>query len=79
MLPVEKGDHVFNGKGEQEWEIQGNTNVNFAIYGKSNERAMGSGKVILFRLQVKISMAQNYRSPHTIIHVNGNEKVRFIN
>ncbi len=34
MLPVEKGDHVFNGEGEQEWEIQGNTNINFAIYGK---------------------------------------------
>jgi len=33
MLPADKGDHVFNGEGEQEWEIQGNTNIKFAIYG----------------------------------------------
>jgi hypothetical protein len=33
MLPVDKGDHVFNGEGEQEWEIQDTTNIKFAIYG----------------------------------------------
>ncbi len=33
MLPVDKGHHVFNGEGEQEWEIQGNTDIKFAIYG----------------------------------------------
>lgn len=33
MLPVDKGDHVFNGEGEQEWEIQKDTTIKFAIYG----------------------------------------------
>ena len=33
MLPVAQGDHVFNSGGEQEWEIQRNTDVKFAIYG----------------------------------------------
>jgi hypothetical protein len=33
MLPVDKGDHVFNVEGEQEWEIQSNTGIKFAIYG----------------------------------------------
>lgn len=35
MVPVEKGDHVFNGEGEQEWEIQGNSDIDFAIYGEN--------------------------------------------
>lgn len=34
MVPVEKGDHVFNGEGEQEWEIEGNSDIDFAIYGR---------------------------------------------
>jgi hypothetical protein len=33
MLPVAKGDHLFNSGGEQEWEIMRDTNVQFAIYG----------------------------------------------
>ena len=33
MLPVAQGDHVFNSGGEQEWEIQRNTDTKFAIYG----------------------------------------------
>ena len=33
MLPQAKGDTVFNRDGEQEWEIQKNTDTIFAIYG----------------------------------------------
>ncbi|CAF1141906.1 unnamed protein product [Rotaria sordida] len=39
MLPVAKGDYVFNGEGEREWEIQGNTNAEFAIYGENLDGA----------------------------------------
>ncbi|CAF2869983.1 unnamed protein product [Rotaria sp. Silwood2] len=39
MLPVTKGDYVFNGDGEQEWEIQGNTNAEFIIYGENLDGA----------------------------------------
>jgi hypothetical protein len=38
MVPVEKGDHIFNGKGEQEWEVQASTDTNFAIFGKLNKK-----------------------------------------
>ena len=34
MLPVHKGDHMFNSGGEQEWEIQRDKATQFAIYGK---------------------------------------------
>lgn len=33
MFPVATGDHIFNGKGEQEWEIQRDTETQFVIYG----------------------------------------------
>ncbi len=33
MLPEAGGDHVFNSGGKQEWEVQGNTDTTFAIYG----------------------------------------------
>ena len=33
MFPVAKGDHIFNSHGEQEWEIQRDTDTKFAIYG----------------------------------------------
>jgi hypothetical protein len=33
MFPVAKGHHVFNGEGQQEWEIQRDTTIQFAIYG----------------------------------------------
>ncbi|CAF0803215.1 unnamed protein product [Adineta ricciae] len=39
MLPVAQGDHVFNSGGEQEWEIQRNTDVKFAIYGDNLDGA----------------------------------------
>ncbi|CAF0976819.1 unnamed protein product [Rotaria sordida] len=35
MLPVAKGDHLFNSGGEQEWEIQRDTDTQFAIYGEN--------------------------------------------
>jgi hypothetical protein len=34
MLPEAKGDQVFNSGGQQEWQIQKNTDTTFAIYGK---------------------------------------------
>jgi hypothetical protein len=33
MLPLAKGEHVFNANGEQEWQIQQDTDVHFAVYG----------------------------------------------
>ncbi|CAF0973748.1 unnamed protein product [Rotaria sp. Silwood1] len=39
MLPVAKGDYVFNGEGDQEWEIQGNTDAQFTIYGENLDGA----------------------------------------
>ncbi|CAF2320775.1 unnamed protein product [Rotaria sp. Silwood2] len=39
MLPVAKGDHVFNSDGEQEWEVQRDTPTQFAIYGENLDGA----------------------------------------
>lgn len=36
MLPVQKGEHLFNRHGDDEWEIQRDSNVLFAIYGQSS-------------------------------------------
>lgn len=33
MLPVSKGDYIFNAEGDQEWQIQRNSETKFAIYG----------------------------------------------
>ncbi len=33
MFPVATGNHIFNGHGEQEWQIQRDTDITFAIYG----------------------------------------------
>lgn len=33
MLPVDKGNHIFNHYGEQEWTIQKDTVIRFAVYG----------------------------------------------
>lgn len=33
ILPVDKGENVFNRQGDDEWEILRDTNVLFAIYG----------------------------------------------
>jgi hypothetical protein len=33
MLPVAKGDHLFNSGGDQEWEIERAKDTEFAIYG----------------------------------------------
>ena len=35
MLPEAKGDHKFNNHGQQEWEIERDTDTKFAIYGMS--------------------------------------------
>lgn len=37
------------------------------------------GKIIRFVFQVKIWMVPNYRLQHILNHVNGNEKIEFIN
>ncbi|CAF1462085.1 unnamed protein product [Adineta steineri] len=39
MVPVAKGDHVFNSEGEQEWEVQKTTDTEFAIYGENLDGA----------------------------------------
>jgi hypothetical protein len=33
MFPLATGNHIFNGHGEQEWQIQRDTDITFAIYG----------------------------------------------
>lgn len=40
MLPAAKGNYVFSGDGEQEWEIQRYTDTKFAIYGMYNRNPM---------------------------------------
>jgi hypothetical protein len=39
MLPEAKGDQVFNSGGQQEWQIQKNTDTTFAIYGENLDGA----------------------------------------
>jgi hypothetical protein len=33
MFPVDKGHHIFNDQGEQEWQIQRDKSIKFVIYG----------------------------------------------
>ena len=37
MLPVSAGGHPFNSGGEQEWQIQTNTDTEFVIYGMQKD------------------------------------------
>lgn len=76
MLPVAKGNHVFNGQGEQEWEIQRDTSVLFAIYGRGEDALVERIPTgIVVSLQGKISTVPNCRSPRIELRVNGNEKI----
>ena len=79
MLPVAKGDHVFNGQGEQEWEIQRDTSVLFAIYGRMTMLSERSPTGILVSLQGKISTVLNCRSPRIERRVNGSGKIPSMN
>ena len=33
MVPMVKGDHIFNSAGEQEWQIDNDVDVEFSVYG----------------------------------------------
>lgn len=35
LVPIVKGDHIFNSDGDQEWRIESNSDVKFAVYGRS--------------------------------------------
>ena len=53
MLPVEKGEHLFNRHGDDEWEIQRDSKVLFAIYGQSSVEFSPLANVFRF-VKVKI-------------------------
>ena len=87
MLPVHKGDHIFNSGGEQEWEIQRDTDTQFAIYGKSRpvglaseqfEGRMTSPRNMSIVFQVKISTMPNYHSLPIRRIANGSVRIKSI-
>ena len=78
MLPVHKGDHIFNSGGEQEWEIQRDTDTQFAIYGKSQPGGLASPREMPIIFQVKISTMPNYRLLLIRRIANGSVRIKSI-
>ncbi|CAM4897569.1 unnamed protein product [Rotaria socialis] len=81
MFPVAKGNYVFNGEGEQEWQIQRNTNTQFAIYGKNldgaelsftthPESCQWERKNAIYRLKVEEASSQHRTSEYAFINLN---------
>lgn len=92
LVPIVKGDHIFNSDGDQEWRIESNSDVKFAVYGRSCRWIPGNSimknestdRFFFFPLsfssfvQVRILMVPKYRSQLTANLVDGNEKRKFI-
>ncbi|CAF0745015.1 unnamed protein product [Adineta steineri] len=81
MFPVSKGQHIFNGKGEQEWEIQRDTDIEFVIFGEQlhdaeisftthAESCQWERKNKMYKLQVNQSSRHEHKFDRAYVTLN---------